>query len=115
MAKTALKQINDKGRTIIVSMPSDLQVYDPATDTFTSGTDETQTVKGLFTNFNQKDIDGELIKQSDNRVLIPASSLTEKPTTKGTVIDESVVYSIQNVDEVRPGDVAILYMVQVRR
>ena len=115
MANTALKQINDKGRSISIVSPGTDQVYDPATDSFTAGTDTALTVKGLFTQFAKKDIDGELIKTSDKRVLIAASSLAAAPETGDKITDGGITYNVMNTDTVQPGDTAILYMVQVRR
>jgi hypothetical protein len=114
-AATALAQINDKGRTITVRTPGVDQVYNPATDTFTAGTSVDVTAKGLFTQFAKKDIDGELIKVTDKRVLIAASSLSAAPENNCKIVDGGTEYQVINTEIIQPGDTAILYMVQVRR
>lgn len=112
MAATALKQINDKGRNL--SLVSDAgSSYDPDTDTFTEET-ETSSFKGLVTVFKSSDIDGEMILRDDKRILIAAESIS-KPNNGDKITDGSVTYTVVNTEEVKPGDVAVLYMVQVRR
>lgn len=114
-ASTALNQINDKGRTVTVRTPGEDMVYDPATDTFTPGEDVDTPVKALFTQFAKRDIDGELILQTDKRVLIAASALDAAPGTQDKIVDGGTEYQVINTETVQPGDTAILYMVQVRR
>ena len=112
---TALKQINDKGRTVTLRQAGGDEVYDPSTDTFVAGTDIDTPVKALFTQFATKDIDGELIKRTDKRLLIPANALDAAPETADKIIDGAVEYQVINTDTLAPGDTPILYMVQVRR
>ncbi|AEP08892.1 hypothetical protein [Micavibrio aeruginosavorus] len=115
MAKTALKQIADKGREITVRRPGEGQVYDPSNDTFTAATPVDETVKALFTNFSKNDVDGEKIKRTDKRVLIAGASLDMAPDTDHKIIDGGVTYNVINTDVVQPGDTVLLYMVQVRK
>lgn len=115
VANTALKQIRDKGRTIIVRTPGEDMVYDPGTDTFTPGEDVDTQVKAVFTQFAKKDIDGEMILQTDKRVLIAASSLEAEPGTQDKIVDGSTEYQVIDTETIEPGDTAVLYMVQVRR
>ena len=114
IASTALKQIQDKGRTVTIISPGEDQVYDPGTDTFTAGTDDETDVKALFTQFSKKDIDGDLIRQTDKRVLIAASGISE-PNTDDKISDGGTEYAVINTETIAPGDTAVLYMVQVRR
>jgi len=113
--KLALKQIDDKGRTIVIPSVTDAGTFDPDTFTFVEGSTENNSVKGLFTNFRAQDVDGTTIKREDKRVLIAATSLDSAPTPSDVIIDGDVEYEIINCDTLMPGDVPILYMVQVRR
>lgn len=115
LAATALAQINDKGRSITVRYAGEDQEYDPATDTFTAGTDIDVTVNGVFTQFRKQDIDGELILQTDKRVLIAGTALTNQPENNSKIIDGGTEYEVINTDTVQTGDTILLYMVQVRR
>lgn len=113
-AGTALAQIADKGRTITLSSNPD-QVYDPATDTFTDGDPITVSVKALFTGYKQNQIDGEIIKSGDKRVLIAAAAMTGAPDKDAVLTDGNVQYQVIDIDTLQPGDAPILYMLQVRR
>jgi hypothetical protein len=113
-ASNALRMINEKGRSITVSVPSG-QSYDPATDTFTAGTPSTTVVKGVFTEFALHDVDGEKVLRTDKRILIAASALGSAPDTGASITDGSTVYKVVHTEVIQPGDTAILYMVQVRR
>ncbi len=114
-ANTTLEKISKYGRDITLTISDDDEVYDPATDTFTASGSDDYTVKGLFTNFSKMDIDGELIKRSDKRVLIAASSLSQAPDTDDKITDGTDVFNVINTEELKPGDTPILYMVQVRK
>ena len=114
VAATALAQINDKGRALTVRYPSEDNAYDPATDTFTSGDPTDIFTKGVFTSFQNKDVDGELIKRTDKRVLIAGTSLSEIPNSDGKIIDGARTYSIINTEAIQPADTVVLYMIQVR-
>jgi hypothetical protein len=114
-AQNALRMINEKGRLIRIVVAGGDEVYDPNTDTFTPGTPDESQVKGVFTQFAVKDVDGELILRTDKKVLIAAAALDAAPTPADQLIDGAVSYKVINTETVQPGDTALLYMVQVRR
>lgn len=114
-ASNALKAINDKGRTITVREPSGDQVFDPENFTFEEGTPDDTDVKGLFTQFATKDVDGTNVLSSDKRLLIPASALAAAPSNSAKILDGGTEYQVINTEVLQPGDTPILYMVQVRR
>lgn len=114
-AAMTLAQIADKGRAVTVRSPGATQGYNVATDTYTAGTDVDVTAKALFTKFRAADIDGEMVKATDSRVLIAASALTDAPDTDDKIIDGSTHYNVMNVEIVKPGDTAALYILQVRK
>jgi len=112
MSTTALKQIDDKGRSITIQTYRDM-VYDVENDTFTEGETTTVVTRGLFTSYATKDIDGELIRQEDKLLLLAAN--IAKPDNGAEILDGDVTYQVINTDVVQPGDTPILYMVQIRR
>lgn len=114
LAAVALAQIQDKGRTVTLSTPG-TDVYSPSAGTFTPGTPTTQTPKALFTNFTLHEIDGDLIRSDDKKCLIAATSLTAAPTDKDTITDGGLEYSVLPIEEIKPGDTAILYKLRLRR
>lgn len=115
IAAVALKQIADKGRDVTVLYAGNDQVYNPATDTFTAGTDIDVVAKALFTQFSKQDIDGELIKKTDKRVLIAGTALEDAPENNSKIVDGSVEYQVIKTETIQPGDTVVLYMIQVRR
>lgn len=114
IAATALAQIEDKGREVTINYAGS-DSYDPQTDTFTPDSATDTSVRAVFTKFNKKDVDGELIRATDKRLLIAGPSLSETPETGDTVTDGSNVYDVVNTELVQPADTVVLYMVQVRR
>lgn len=66
---------------------------------------------GVSVEFRRSEIDGDVIRTDDKRILIN-SSVT--PTLQDRIIDDSVDYSIVNIREVKPGGSTIFYDLQVR-
>ena len=114
LANVALAQIKDKGRTVTLKTPS-ANVYNPAAGTYTEGTPVTQTPKALFTQFMLDEIDGDLIRSDDKKCIIAASDLTSAPTDKDTITDSGLEYSVLPIEEIKPGDTAIIYKLRLRR
>ena len=109
---TAIKQINDKGRTVILRNSGNGS-FDPITSTFTDGATTDRSPKGLFTEYNAKEIDGSIIIRGDKKVLI--ADLSSPPDNSDILIDGTDEYSVINVGVIQPGDTPILYILQVRR
>lgn len=111
LATTALKQIADKGRLVTLKATTETE-YDPSAPYVPS---ESQlVVKALITNFSSREIDNEIILRDDVRMIIPAKGL-EKPSMNTVVLDGDQSYRTINVQELKPGDTAILYYLQVRK
>lgn len=70
------------------------------------------TVKGVFTKFKAGEIDGTLIQSSDKMVIIDSSVI---PDVEQRIVDGSNEYSIVDVDEIKPGEIGMIYKVQARR
>jgi len=88
--------------------------YDPETGTVEPGTpDETYRSIGAKFGYEQSDIDGTLIKQGDQQLYVPAKGFVRPESDERiTVGDET--YVIKTVEVVAPGDVDILYIIQIR-
>lgn len=110
-AAVASRQIDDKGRSVGVTYKTD-GTYNAASDTLSGDTTSTVTVRCLFIEYQQTQIDGSAIRDGDKMVLIAALGNT-KPRT-GDIIDDGQKYTVINVKEVKPGDTVVLYKVQVR-
>lgn len=113
MAETALKQIADKGRTITLVTPGN-DVYVPGTG-FVSSSTKTNKAKAVFTNYTKQDIDGTLILADDKQCLIAADALDFEPSTGDKIKEATTEWTVVRTDVVKPGSVALLYKIQVRR
>lgn len=114
MAITTLIQIEEKGRNVTLVSPAS-GGYNPNTGVYTPPVSSEKTVKGVFTSFKANEIDGEKIRRDDRRILIASASLTTEPKTTDKIKDNGLELSIVNVETVMPGNVPLLYKVQVRR
>lgn len=114
LAATSVSQIADKGRDVTLTYKS-TNIYDPQTDTNAEDSSTTQTVRMLITNYNKREIDGTLIKNSDRQGLLANDSLTRAPAQGDTVTDGTEVLTVKNIEEIKPGDTVLLYKLQLRK
>lgn len=114
LANVAIDQIADKGRSVTLKHVNS-GVYDPQNDTNGSDASTTQTVKMLFTKFKSSEVDDTLIKRSDVLGLLATDSLTASPKTNDKIVDDNIIYTIIDVDTIKPGDGIILYKLQLRK
>lgn len=112
-ATQALRQIAKHGRWIKIVTKSG--GYLPDEDDFANQDEESEDAQGLFTMFHNREIDGELIRVGDRRVLIAAQGLAAAPSTGNLIRDGSTTYKVVKVDTLQPGDTTVLYKVQVRK
>jgi len=110
--KTALAQIADKGRPVDIVYRTEGS-YDPDTDAIDGDSETVVSVNAIVTTFNKRDVAAGLVSAGDMQVMIPASGVT-KPKTNDLVVDGET-FTIVNVAEIKPGAVAILYKLQVRK
>jgi hypothetical protein len=88
----------------------------------TSGTPVTGTFRGVFTNYEDKDVDGTHVQMTDRKLLIDALSAdttlapmrgdTVEGTVTGTTITGGVV--IERVRSIAPNGTPVAYICQVR-
>lgn len=112
LAAAAKREIEAKGRS--VTLRSISRSYNPATDIYTP-TNSDVSVIGIFTDYTQFEIDGDVILKGDKRLIIAGDSVTVAPSLEGIVIDDSLNYKIMNVETVRPAATVLLYKLQLRR
>lgn len=74
-----------------------------------------QLVDAVFLDYEQKYIDGELIRSGDQRALLPAEGLTSPPTVDGLILRGAEVWKIVTVGPLNPNGQAIMYEAQVRQ
>lgn len=73
---------------------------------------------GVKLNYQQDDIDGTLVKQGDQQLLLSPlqrdGTPMPAPTTADVVLIGSKVYSIASVVDLQPTDTSLLFTVQLR-
>ena len=73
---------------------------------------------GVKLNYQQDDIDGTLIKQGDQQLLLSPlqrdGTPMPLPTTSDAMLIGGRVYTIANVVDLQPTDVSLLYTLQLR-
>lgn len=80
-------------------------------------------VKGVFIEFEKEDFDGTLVRRGDKRVLIADKSVTDeggsavnlKIEDYDHILDGGVRWKIQNAELIAPGDIRIMFDLQVRQ
>jgi hypothetical protein len=73
-------------------------------------------VKIAVMDFRLQDIDGNLIRRNDKRVLMSAKNLSITPDMEtDQLVIGAEVYQIKNIITIQPGDLVVLYDLQVRR
>ncbi len=124
LAKTAERLIEENGRTVTLVQAGETAV-DPAKpygpDTSVGQT--RHTVLGVITEFDNEDIDGTLIRRGDKRCLIAHNSIVNVASGAESIViedfdtleDGTEVWKIEGVDTIHPGDIRIMYDLQLRK
>lgn len=112
MAATALAQINDKGRSVTLRYVTQ-GTYNPATDGIAGASEADVSVKAVIRFYTQKEQIETMIMEGDKEALIASSGITA-PLVDDVIVDGDE-FKILRVEEVKPGDTALLYRLQIRR
>lgn len=105
------KLIDRFGYDIVLKRTNDGGSYDPATGTVTAGETTTATVRGVFINYNERDVDGTSVLMDDRKLLLQARGLTMVPETGDTLDDEVQIISVRTI---KAGSTVIAYTCQTR-
>lgn len=72
-------------------------------------------LKGVFTKYEEKYIDGTVIQRGDQKVLIAAQGVTMPPNLTGFLKRGTEKWTIVKIEPLCPGDTNIIYKIQVRQ
>ena len=111
LKKTSQDLINRFGRTIDIKLVT--KVNDTINGTVTE-TVETIPVKGVVTEYKDKEIDGTIIKATDYRILIAPNSKFDKIRPDALLVTNTKTYRVIREMQVAPGDTVLLHDVQAR-
>lgn len=113
--------IRQFGRSLTLREEGSGAVFDGASGFVTApGTPTDYPVTGLFTKFRQDEVDGTSVKQDDLKVLLSAQNRTTEvalavvPSTEMILLDDATEYAIVSVKPLRPGNIDVVYTLQVR-
>ncbi len=109
VAKLALDQISNFGRECILKRVTE-GTYNFTTGANSGGSIASQTIKAVVTDFEDKEIDGNLIQRGDKLYTIAAKDLTA-PSLNDMIDDCKIL----NIKTIQTGDTPLLYKCQVRK
>lgn len=99
---------------VSLSRPGSPGVYNPETSQIEGAADPaTYTSVGVKVGYKQSDIDGSTIKQGDQQLYVPAKGFV-RPVSNEVIAVGTDTFAVQHVDVVAPGDVDVLYILQIR-
>lgn len=109
---TALRLLDKFGQagSIVRDMPGNGPIYDPGEPVPTPYPCVAAVLK-----FDNKDIDGTLIKATDKKVYVAAKGLSIVPTTTDKLMIGGVAHTIVRVMPLNPAGFDVYFEVQARR
>jgi hypothetical protein len=116
IATNVQKLIAKYGRTITLVTLTDSTVPDP-TKPWRPGVplEATRDVKAVVKSFKAENIDDNMILTYDMQVIIPGTEVTTPPTPNDLVQIDGVAWDIINVRTVKPADIILAYILQIRQ
>lgn len=111
IAAGALESIAEAGQPVTLHRKGPAGPFVPGQPVTPSVLDYPGT--GTLFGYKQRDIDGTLIKHSDQRLLL-APQIDVEPKTGDMVAVSGSSYAVVNVEVVAPAGVVVLYKLQLR-
>jgi hypothetical protein len=115
LAATAQRLIGKFGRgvTFVKMQPG---TYNPSTNAISSASSIPYTVKGVRLDYEQDDIDGEVIKLNDLRIFLEAKGLGNiVPDTDDRVQFGTEQWTVVRAKPIIPADIPVYYELQLRK
>ena len=110
------QQLKDKGLACTITKQT-AGTYSTSTGVASVST-STQSAYGALFDYENKNIDGTLVKKGDRRLLLSAlntaGAVLTAPSVNDTVTANSVIYTIVAVRPIAPSGVAVAYDCQIR-
>ena len=93
--------------------------YDPGSGETTSGGEDDETIKAVFTNYSEREVNDTNIQRGDRRVLmsnfdISNNELNKAPRVDDQFVGESSTVTVADAQTLKDGGVVIGYTCQVR-
>ena len=114
LQSTVDKVMKSQGFSVVIRVEGSEGTWDPESMSYTSGDpDVDYSTFGIKENYSSREIDGTIIQQNDTKLMIPAKGLPTI-TTATKILISGTEQNIINVSIVDPGNVALLYEIQLR-
>lgn len=110
LAKATLEMIAEFGRSVTIKRDNK-GVFDPLTSTFIGASNTETIVRAVVTGYRIHEIDGEIIKRGDKKVLFDSSA----DIRKGDLLIDGDTFTILDIEEINPGDTKLLFKAQARK
>lgn len=112
LASTAARLISEFGRSVTLRQTARTPGATPWNPSETA-TDYSITAVGEDVRTDQ--LDGTTVQAGDRRYTFAASGLAVTPEPDDEIVDDSIVWKIVAVEELKPGATSIIYRVVARR
>ena len=113
LASRAASLLASYGQSMVLARTTK-GTHDFSSGTPAAGSVQTWTGSGVELEFGNHAVDGTLIKFGDKRILLSAPSVAQ-PKEGDTLTFSGAAWRVQDAKIVKPGTVAVLYDVQVRK
>lgn len=113
LQNTADRLISKFGRSVTLRRVT-AGTYDPSNLSVSGDSNADTTVTVAIMNYEEREIDGSVIKRQDMRGYLAAKN-TALPSVSDIIIDGSVQYQIVNIRELKPATTSLLYELQLRK
>jgi hypothetical protein len=110
LAQDVAVLLRDFGSDLTLSR-RDGDTYAPDTGTLTAGTVTTYTIRGVFINYRDENVDGAVVRAGDRRLLVSATGSQTEPAIGDTVGGLKLL----DVRSIAPKGVAIAWACQARK
>lgn len=104
--------LTDYGESVSFSRVAE-GAYDPATSGVAAGTTTNYTGYAAPTQYNRADVDGDLIRSSDIRLVVEQT--TTEPNIGDVVTVDGIIHRVLNVSPIKVSNVDIIYILQIRK
>lgn len=113
LANTASALLAKNGEAVTITFAPSTPAYDPITGAAqTPSTSTTVTGNGYPSGYNKGEIDGEVIKAGDIKLIL--EKVTQRPSVSSTATIDSKTYRIQDVKVIRKAGADIIYICHLR-
>lgn len=112
LVNTAFTSLGDLTETAVFHRVGDDGEYDPSTGLVSNSTTDVPLPKVVVAGYAKSEIDGDVIRSTDQKVLIPYTDLNTRPETVDYITIEGEDWNVVSVGGVPAGS---LWILQVRK